>query len=93
VDIAVENSTVDELVVGLLHLGSIALAKWLLPVVTGGRIILTPSNAPARAWSLSPFTSLPSGQTGVDADFAGVAGLVLLPVIVVMVIALCCWLA
>jgi len=46
-----------------------------------------------RAWSLSPFTSLPSGQTGVDADFAGVAGLVLLPVIVVMVIALCCWLA
>jgi hypothetical protein len=49
--------------------------KWLLVLITGGRVIPMPPNTP-RSWSLSPFKRLPAGQIGVDAQFVALIALV-----------------
>jgi len=49
--------------------------KWLLLLITGGRVIPMPPTTP-RSLSLSPFKRLPTGQIGVDAQFLALIALV-----------------
>ncbi len=49
--------------------------KWLLLLITGGRVIPMPPKTP-RNWSLSPVKRLSAGQIGVDAQFVALIALV-----------------
>jgi hypothetical protein len=49
--------------------------KWLLLLVTGGRVVPMPPKTP-RSWSLSPVKRLSAGQIGVDAQFVALIALV-----------------
>lgn len=49
--------------------------KWLLLLITGGRVVPMPPTTP-RSWSLSPFKRLPTGQLGVDSQFVALIALV-----------------
>jgi hypothetical protein len=49
--------------------------KWLLLLITGGRVIPMPPKTP-RNWSLSPFKRLSTGQIGIDAQFVALIALV-----------------
>jgi hypothetical protein len=42
--------------------------KWLLLLISGGRLVLMPPDTP-RSW-FPPFKRLPHGQVGVDREFA-----------------------
>jgi hypothetical protein len=49
--------------------------KWLLLLITGGRVIPMPPKTP-RSWSVSPVERLPAGQIGVDAQFVALLALI-----------------
>jgi hypothetical protein len=49
--------------------------KWLLLLITGGRVVAMPRETP-RGWSLSPFKRLRTGQIGVDGQFVALIALV-----------------
>ena len=68
-----------EAILGVLQLIGLFTGKWLLPRVSGGRLILMPRDAPSEPFRLAPYKRLPNGQIGVDVlFFATLAALFLL---------------
>jgi hypothetical protein len=79
--------TMGEALFSVLQLIGWFTGKWLLPRVSGGRLILMPRDAPSESFRLAPYKRLPNGQIGVDVlFFASLAALFYLFVIV----GLCC---
>lgn len=61
--------------------------KWLLPRLSGGRLVLMPQEAPSEPFRLAPYKRLPDGQIGIAADFfVPLAALFY----VIAIIGLCC---
>jgi hypothetical protein len=76
-----------ELIFGVLQIIGLFLGKWLLPRVSGGRLIMMPKDALSEPWRLAPYERLPNGQIGVDTDFFSALAAILLLIIFV---GLCC---
>jgi hypothetical protein len=58
-----------EAIFSVLQLVGWLTGKWLLPRVSGGRLILMPRDAPSEPFRLAPYKRLPNGQIGVDVLF------------------------
>lgn len=53
---------------GVAELLFLLTGKWLLLLISGGRLLLMPPDAPSNLFR--PFKRLPCGQVGVDRQFA-----------------------
>jgi hypothetical protein len=51
-------------------------AKWLLPLVSRGRLQVLAPLPPRKWWSIRSFTKLPNGQIGVYAEMATLLGVI-----------------
>ena len=79
--------TMGEFIFAVLQLVGLFTGKWLLPRVSGGRLILMPLDAPSEPFRLSPYKRLPNGQIGVDRlFFTSLAALFY----VIVIVGLCC---
>jgi len=58
-----------EFIFSVLQLLGLFTGKWLLPRLSGGRLILMPRDVPLEPFRLAPYKRLSNGQIGVDANF------------------------
>lgn len=58
-----------EAIFAVLQVIGLFTGKWLLPRLSGGRLILMPRDASSEPFRLAPYKRLSNGQIGVDADF------------------------
>jgi hypothetical protein len=56
-------------IVAVLQLVGWLTGKWLLPRISGGRLILMPRDVTREPFELAPYKRLPNGQIGVDVLF------------------------
>ncbi len=77
----------NDLVFSVLQLIGLFTAKWLLPRISGGRLILMPKDAPSQPLRFAPYARLPNGRIGVDVFFAAALGAIFYTIAIV---GLCC---
>ena len=70
-----------ELIVAVLRLVGLFAAKWLLPSLSGGRLVVM-RDAPFKRFQLVPYVRLPDGRIAVDGEVGGIVLLVLLILLV-----------
>ncbi|MBI5260340.1 MAG: hypothetical protein HY852_00810 [Bradyrhizobium sp.] len=76
-----------ELIISVLQVVGLFTGRWLLPKVSGGRIILMPDDAPIGLFPLAPYARLPNGKIGVDGVFVGT---LLAMLFLIAMVGLCC---
>jgi hypothetical protein len=76
-----------EALFSVLQLIGLFTGKWLLPLVSGGRLILMPRDVTSEPFRFAPYKGLANGQIGVDALLVATLASLFY---VILIVGLCC---